>query len=280
LKSLAETIEWPGRSDAAPLAANEIHVWAVALDALPEALQNFSTTLSPEETERAKKFKFEKHRNRYIAGRGALRAILGPYLHLPAPELRFVYLSNGKPALGEDFANAGIHFNLAHTEDLALVAVTRIGRIGVDVERVRPVKNLDELVARFFSSRENDLFQKVPEPQKPAAFFNLWTRKEALLKATGEGITRSLSLVEVSFLPGDAARLMAISGDEAAARAWYMHELTPGMGFTAAVAVEGGTSLAAPNPAAAGEGGNIQHSTSNIEGGSPIEIKCWRSNGT
>jgi 4'-phosphopantetheinyl transferase len=93
-------------------------------------------------------------------------------------------------------------------------------------------------VARFFSPRENEAFQKVADEVKPAAFFNLWTRKEALLKATGEGITRSLSLVEVSFLPGEPTRLLAIAGDTAKAAQWSLRDLTPAAGFTGAVAIQ------------------------------------------
>ena len=238
MNPLAETIPWPARSDAAPLPDSEIHVWATTLAVPPDRLASLAATLSPDEMERARKYKFERHRNRFIAGRGALRGILGPYLHANPADLRFIYSANGKPALAENFADAGIHFNLAHTEDLALVAVTRVDRIGVDVESVRPVKNVEDLVARFFSGRENEAFQKVPDDQKPAAFFNLWTRKEALLKATGEGITRSLSLVEVSFLPGEPARLLAISGDAGQAAQWSLRELSPAAGFTGAFAIQ------------------------------------------
>jgi 4'-phosphopantetheinyl transferase len=238
LNSLAETIPWPARSDAAPLADSEIHVWATTLAVPADKFAALAATLSPEETERAHKFKFERHRNRFIAGRGALRGILGPYLRAHPADLRFIYSANGKPALAEGFADAEIHFNLAHSEDLALVAVTRAGRVGVDVEGVRPVKNVEDLVARFFSQRENEAFQKIPDDQKPAAFFNLWTRKEALLKATGEGITRALSLIEVSFLPGEPARLLAISGDAALAAQWSLRELSPATGFTGALAIQ------------------------------------------
>lgn len=157
----------------------------------------------------------------------------------PGPAaLRFDYSSNGKPALAGEFVGAGVHFNLAHSEDLALVAVTRIGMVGVDVERVRVTKDADELVSRFFSPRESELFRKVPTEEKPAAFFNLWTRKEALLKATGEGITRSLSLVEVSFLPGEAARLQAVAGDTAKTKEWTLRELSPAPEFAGAVAIQ------------------------------------------
>jgi 4'-phosphopantetheinyl transferase len=238
LNPSAETILWSSQTDAPPLASEDAHVWATTLSVAPDVLETFAATLSPDETARANKFKFEKHRNRFIAGRGALRGILGQYLSEGPAGLSFVYLANGKPALGGEFADAGIYFNLAHTEDLALVAVTRMGDVGVDVEGVRPIKNVDELVARFFSRRENELFQKVPEIEKPAAFFNLWTRKEALLKATGEGITGSLNLVEVSFLPGEAARLLAIPGDIEEAAQWNLRELTPVTGFTGAIAIQ------------------------------------------
>lgn len=238
MNSLAENILWPVGPDAPALASNEVHVWATTLTVAPGVLENFVATLSPEEKERAGKFKFEKHRNRFIAGRGALRTILGQYMSAGPTVLRFVYSTNGKPTLAEEFADTGMHFNLAHTEDLALIAVTRIGAVGVDVEGVRPVKNVEDLVARFFSARENEFFQKVSDAEKPVAFFNLWTRKEALLKATGEGITRSLALVEVSFLPGETARLLAIAGDAEKAAQWSLRDFSPATGFAGAIAIQ------------------------------------------
>jgi 4'-phosphopantetheinyl transferase len=238
LNLTADIVQWPAAAGATPLADNEVHVWATTLSVPARILEGFAGTFSPDEKERAHKFIFEKHRNRYIAGRGALRKILGQYLRADAAALRFVHSANGKPALAGEFAGAGVHFNLAHSEDMALIAVTRLGRVGVDVECIRPVKEMDALVARFFSARENEAFQKVVDAEKPAAFFNLWTRKEALLKATGEGITRSLSLVEVSFLPGERARLIAIAGDVEQAAQWSLRELSPAAGFTGAVAIE------------------------------------------
>lgn len=238
MNSPGETILWPPCPGAPPLAGNEIHVFAATLSWPADILKQFATILSPDETARANKFKFERHRNRFIAGRGALREILALYLNANPSELTFDYSPNGKPTLAGQFAKTGIHFNLAHSEELALIAVTRIGIVGVDVERVRAVKEMDHLVARFFSPRESEAFQKVSEAEKPAAFFNLWTRKEALLKATGEGITRSLSLVEVSFLPGQPAQLIAIAGDSAKAAEWSLRELSPAIGFTGAIAIQ------------------------------------------
>jgi 4'-phosphopantetheinyl transferase len=188
--------------------------------------------------------------------------------------LRFNYLENGKPRLSDEFAVAEIHFNLAHTGDLALIALTRVGPVGVDVERVRPMENADDLVARFFSPREDKLFQTVAADEKPAAFFNLWTRKEALLKATGEGITRSLSLVEVSFLPGEPARLLAISGDEQRAAKWVLRDFAPANGFTGAVAIEPGTqNMERPTPNAERRTSDIQKEETGPKG--EIIFKCW-----
>ena len=133
---------------------------------------------------------------------------------------------------------AQIHFNLAHSGDLALLAITRVGPVGIDVERIREVKDAADLVARFFCARENELFQRLPAIEKPGAFFNLWTRKEALLKATGEGIGKALSEVEVSFLPGEPASLVSIAGDTDRAARWSLHELTPAAGYVGAVAIE------------------------------------------
>ena len=238
LNSFDEIIQWPSCSSAPQIVRGDVHVWAASLRITFTELEAFAAVLSSDEKERAGKFKFEKHRNRFIAGRGALREIAGQYLQAKPAALRFEYTTNGKPVFANEFASAGLHFNLAHSEDLVLIAVTRIGAIGVDVEWVRLVKEMDELVARFFSRREAQLFQKLGNEEKPDAFFNLWTRKEALLKATGEGITRSLSLVEVSFLPGEPARLLAVAGDPSKAAQWTIRELSPAEGFAGALAVQ------------------------------------------
>lgn len=201
-------------------------------------MASLTATLSRREKERAAKFKFDLHRNRFVAGRGQLRTVLGRYLRADPSKLEFAYSPQGKPELEPKSNGDGLHFNLAHAEDLALVAITRAGPIGVDVECIRQVEEMDDLVAKFFSPRENELFRKVPTSDRPIAFFNLWTRKEALLKATGEGITRSLNLVEVSFLPDEPARVLNISGDSEKAKSWSLHALSPAPNFVGAVAIQ------------------------------------------
>jgi 4'-phosphopantetheinyl transferase len=235
--TMPKHILWPLPPDRFSLGATDVHIWAARLDLPSEALVRFASILSQDESDRAARFRFDTHRNRFIAARGILRSLLGAYLHSPPEELRFEYGSNGKPTLATPFASSGLSFNLAHSEDFALIAVTRLGQIGVDVEQIRPLTDVDELVARFFSPRETALFQTLPTSQKNAAFFNLWTRKEAWLKAIGEGIAHSLNRVEVTFLPGEPAQLLALPETPGLKVDWALRELTPATGFVGAVAL-------------------------------------------
>src|SRR5262249_34158358 len=218
------------------LGATDVHVWAAELDLSPGALASLAAILAEAESTRATRFRFERHRNRFIAARGVLRSILGTHLHCAPDQLQFEYGANGKPALIGRFAE-NLFFNLAHSDDLALIAVSRLGPVGVDVERVRPIADVDQLVARFFSPRENARFQQLSSDEKNIAFFNLWTRKEAWLKATGEGIAHSLNRVEVTFLPGEPARLLSLPESSESNKAWAVRELAPAPGFVGAVAL-------------------------------------------
>ena len=241
MNRLAEIIQWPPAPADLRLTNSEVHVWAASLAVPIDVLKNLSRNLTSDETERAAKFHFELHRNRYIAGRGVLRRILSEYTSIHPAELVFTYSSTGKPALQMAAAlrTPDLHFNLAHSEDLAVFAITSAGPVGVDVEHIRQLKDMDDLVARFFSSRENERFQQLAADDKPAAFFNLWTRKEALLKATGAGIAGGLNQVEVSFLHGEPARLLSIGGDPSKSNGWFLHNLEAASGFAGAVAVQG-----------------------------------------
>jgi len=166
-----------------------------------------------------------------------MRMLLGRYLHVEPADLEFVYGPHGKPFLSGAFADSRLNFNLAHSENLALLAVTRAGMIGVDIERIRPMDDAGQLVGRFFSARESSTFQKLPREQKNIAFFNLWTRKEAWLKAIGEGIEHLLKRVEVSFLPGEPAQFINLPGNAQITEPWVIHNLDPAPGFAAALAV-------------------------------------------
>jgi 4'-phosphopantetheinyl transferase len=230
-------ILWPLGPDRLAPGATDVHVWAAWLQAPPELIHHCASLLAPRENERASRFRFDKHRNRFIAGRAILRSLLGRYLNCPPEKLQFSYGPHGKPSLAAEFHQASLHFNLAHSEDIAVFAVTRLGPVGIDVEQIRPLADADDLVERFFSPRENALFQPLSEDQKSIAFFNLWTRKEAWLKATGEGIAHSLNRVEVTFLPGEPARLIALPERSGSKYQWALRELSPAPEFVGAIAL-------------------------------------------
>jgi 4'-phosphopantetheinyl transferase len=223
------------------LAAGEVHVWSLPLDISQSYLASVTELLSPDERKRADRFRFKAHRNQFVVGRGLLRVILGRYCDVPPERLRFNYGPKGKPELtpGEGARPTGgaLHFNLAHSEGVGVLAVTRTAPVGVDVEQVRRLLEFRELVGQFFSVREAAEFSRLPWEQQPAAFFNLWTRKEALLKATGEGIAHSLNRVEVSFLPGEPARVLSLPAESWAGGEWSLVDLAISPSYAGALAL-------------------------------------------
>lgn len=241
----------PGVSTGLPLplvSKLQVCVETLPLDLSAEALRGLAGTLSVDEHARASRFKFDRDRNRFIAARGQLRIALGRCSGADASRIEFAYGPRGKPALAGDFAAAGLHFNLSHSEDLALLGVTTAGPVGVDLERVRRLPEFDLLVSRFFSARERVGFLALPADQKPTAFFKLWTRKEAWLKATGEGISEALGQVEVTFLPAQPAQLLSLPDGTQDVNDWSLHEVVVPAGFVAAVAVRGAAVQLYPFP--------------------------------
>jgi 4'-phosphopantetheinyl transferase len=216
-------------------AGSGVHVWAAALHLPGTDLTPFSLILSPPEMDRARRFHFERDRNHFIVARGFMRVILARYLGAKPDKLEFTYSTRGKPTLGGSYASVGLHFNLSHSGGIALLAVSPAGTVGIDVEQLRPMDDADQLVHRFFSSRETEAFQKMPPSAKSLAFFNLWTRKEAFLKASGEGIAHLLNQVEVSFLPGEPAKLLNLPEHCGNISDWQMYNLSPALGFVAAL---------------------------------------------
>jgi 4'-phosphopantetheinyl transferase len=234
---MVNELSWQIPETCRTLDEGDVHVFTFRLNPPAEVRESLATYLSEEESARAARFRFERDRHRFVVGRGVLRSVLGEYVEAPPEKIQFHYNAQGKPMLRPEMSNGRLHFNLAHSEDIAVLGITRAGQVGVDVERVRPLPDFDELVKQFFSPRESEEFLKLSEVEKPEAFFNLWTRKEAWLKATGEGIAHSLHLVEVSFLPGQSARLLSIPARLRANPDWLLHPLYPARDFAAAVAV-------------------------------------------
>jgi 4'-phosphopantetheinyl transferase len=217
---------------------DQVHVWQAALDQPPDVVDWLAETLSPDELARAERFHFARGRRRFIVSRGVLRTILGRYLRIDPRQVQFRYSSRGKPYLAEGMWDDALRFNLAHSHELAVYGVTRGREVGIDLERVRPLADAEGIVGRFLSTRENAEFRSLPESLKLEAFYNCWTRKEAYLKATGDGLGRALDTFDVSLLPGVPAALLHVDGDRAESARWALRTLAPGSEYVAALAVE------------------------------------------
>ena len=224
------------------MARDSVHVWRVDVTRAPLLCLALRRTLSADELARAKRFVHEEDRQRFIIARGALRDILARYLRARPGHIHFCYDAHGKPFLGEGCGEPhlscpGLQFNLSHSDGLALVAVARGRRVGVDVERIRSDFS-QEMLARCFSPQEQKELQALPAHLQSLGFLNCWTRKEAYLKARGEGLTLPLDHFDVSLDPGAPARLLNVRGDADGAARWMIVELPPGPDHVAALAAE------------------------------------------
>ncbi len=221
------------------LLPREVHVWSAELNAPPAQLERFWQILSPDERDRANRFRFERDKNYYVATRGWLRTLLGRYLDAAPDGLRFDYGEQGKPFLAASTGADGLQFNVSHAHGAALLAFCRGTAVGVDVEKIRPLSDAAAVAARFFSERENRAFNAVPPDRQEEAFFTCWTRKEAFIKAVGEGLSYPLSQFDVTLKPGEPARFLQIRGSAAEAAEWMLFGLRPLPEYIGAVAVRG-----------------------------------------
>ena len=231
--------EWLPPPDTMILSGQEVHVWRAGLDEPADRVLELQQVLAADELVRADRFYFPKDRDRYIVGRGLLRAILGHYFALDPGELQFQYSEFGKPALIPSNKHEALNFNLSHSHDLALFAFAAGREIGVDLERIRLDMEYEQIAENFFSEQERTALRALPAAQKGEAFFNCWTRKEAYIKARGDGLTFPLDRFDVSLAPDRPARLLEVRGAEMEAVRWKLAALSPGPGFVGAVAVEG-----------------------------------------
>ena len=230
---------WHRPPAALTLSGPDVHLWRVALDADEGVVRRCRQLLSRDERSRADRFRFDRHRRRFVVGRGALRCILARYLSTSARDLRFDYTSHGKPLLAHQKGAAPPQFSLAHSADLALVAVARERRVGVDIEQLNARVDPDQTAGVCCSPAEKAALHSLAPPARLVAFFNCWTRKEAFAKAQGEGLSIPLDQVEVSLRPGEPTRLLSVFGDPEAGARWSLHAPMPDPGYAAALAVEG-----------------------------------------
>lgn len=193
------------------------------LHAGPEEVRSLRPRLSDSERRRADRFRFERDRRRFIVARARLRELLAGRLDLAPQAIELAYGKNGKPGLAQRYADSGWRFNVAHCDDVAVYAFSRDSDIGVDIEAIRPVCEADALAARFFSRREYAAYSALAPRDRPLGFLECWTRKEAVVKALGDGLSMPLDERDVSRAPG-----------------WSLHSFFPLPGFIAALACHHG----------------------------------------
>lgn len=203
-----------------------MEMWAWSLDQSAHDIARHAALLNGEERARAGRFLNERHGNRFVVGRGGLRLRLASYLNRPPADLVFSYGPHGKPMLPQAGAP---HFNLAHSDGEAVLAVCRDLAVGVDIERGHQPDG--DIVGRFFSSDENKAWQHLPEAAREGAFFQAWTAKEAVLKALGVGLSVPLSAFSVTISAAEPIRLLTAPPGAPAPDQWSLLEFTPATGY-------------------------------------------------
>jgi 4'-phosphopantetheinyl transferase len=216
------------------LGSGVVHLWQRPLNASAAEISACHGLLSSEEQERARRFRVERPRNEFVLTRGTLRSLLAQYLGSAPQDVRFCYAGHGKPTLD---GGSGLSFNVSHTNGLALMAFVKQRAIGVDVENVDREVDAKRLAERFFSERERQALRCLEGDELQAAFFRCWTRKEAYIKAKGDGLSLPLHQFDISIAEGDRDALLATRPDAAEAERWTICDIPMGTGYAAALAV-------------------------------------------
>ena len=232
-----------------PLDPDGVHVWSAALPAAEGIVERCRAVLSVDERERAGRMLVPSSRDLFVVGRGILRALIGGYLGVLPADVRFAYSAFGRPSVQADGSRPALQFSVSHSGALIALAFAREARVGIDVERVRTSTDCDAISARFFTPAEQASLAALAPADRIDAFFACWTRKEAVLKAVGLGISRGLGRVEVSCHPGAAARVVRSLLAEVDPAGWALLDLAAPAGYRSALAV----SMAEPRVSLVGE---------------------------
>jgi 4'-phosphopantetheinyl transferase len=216
------------------LTVDQVDIWQADLNLSAQQLTQFQFILSADEQQRAERFRFEKDRHQYIAARGILRTLLGQYLDVDPEALKFSYSNKGKPSLSTPHLTQSIQFNISHSHQKALYGMTLNHQIGIDLEYIRTVEALS-LAKRFFSQQEFIQLNMTPAEVQQQLFFQLWTAKEAYLKATGEGLS-GLEKFEISL---EKMQLFSTEIPQKILSNWSIFSLNINPQYIAAVAIAG-----------------------------------------
>lgn len=230
-----EKISWISPTDDTFLIKNNLHIWKIVYPEINFKSNPISNVLHHDEIERANKFYFETDRKRFIVTRAFLKIIMAKILKISPNDIHFSFNKHGKPELEQ---NIPIHFNISHSGDIGLIAVSDQGPVGIDVERYRKTMTSGKVAKRFFSADEVDTFLSLPEYQRQEGFFNCWTRKEAFIKALGLGLAMPLSNFSVTLKPGIPAQLLSVTHNNEKASDWLLKDIHMENNYAAAYAIK------------------------------------------
>ena len=216
--------------------AVEIVVTGLAVE--PAAVRASASLLSDAERERASRFAFPRDARRYIVGRARLRQLLAARLGMRPECVELTAGARGKPTLANPERDGDLRFNLSRRDEVAVYALAVGREVGIDVEAVRTIRDADAIAARWFSRCENDAYQALEPREKPLGFVNCWTRKEAFVKALGDGLSYGLDRFEVSLTPGEPAELLRVEHTSGADCGWSLDSFSPAAGYVAAIAAQ------------------------------------------
>ena len=236
--ALRSGIANPAREVTASFVNGAFEVFVTRLDVGPEAVRAAAALLSAVEQQRAGRFAFDRDRRRFVVARAGLRELLAARLGMRPESVELIYGPQGKPALAREFCHGDLRFNLSHSEDVAVYAFARGREIGVDLEGVRVLPDGDDIAARFFSVRENATYRGLDARDKPLGFFQCWTRKEAFIKALGDGLCHPLDSFDVSLAPGEPAQILRAGNLAGDLCGWQLFSFTPLPGRIGAVVIE------------------------------------------
>jgi 4'-phosphopantetheinyl transferase len=209
---------WPEESEPPTLHAGDLHLWSVPLDKCPSPMSDMRQTLAPDERERADRYRRDDVRRRFVVARGSLRSLLSKYVHMPPDRILFDYNASGKPRLRHSPVT-DFQFNLAHSGELAVIAITLGCEVGVDVEQLREVPHWHEIAERYFHPSELAALENLPAAAQLPSFLQCWTGKEAVLKAIGAGVTRPLDFYVGHVQPATAQWIAVTSAGPEASHA-------------------------------------------------------------
>ena len=218
------------------LEQNQVHIWRVNIDNPTLNLDDlFSDVLSDDERKRVDRLKSEKDKRRFIVSRGLLRENLGNYIGTEPSDITFTYNKYGKPGLKPEHNLGNIKFNVSHSANLAIYAISQNREVGIDLEYIREVRTADKIIKRFFTQQETDFYYSQPENKKKLAFFTLWTRKEAYSKARGMGIGLPSKEFDLNLAP---TTVTSTTNTKAESK-WSLVDIEIDEDYLAALATEG-----------------------------------------